>query len=617
MRRYQCARFAVCVLLLLVSFTVGCGIQKQPAAGQIGVVPVENPPSQARGANSPQVTIEVQLRGHAAAEIELLVAIPLEQALHGASRLERVQSISYDGVALIHCTFAAAADVDRCRAQVAERLAQVQAALPEGAQPLLRPPVRTDSEYMLVALQSAQYTAAELHTLANRLLRRRLLTAPGVIAVDVSGEAPRCEVVTEPDRLRKHNLTPIEVATAVSEAQLASQALSMDDLGNAPVAFRDGVPVLVKDVAQVRIEAAAPDTARISGPGAVQAGPAVVASIVAAAESLEGIQRVIEACRQEMPAAVVVSHYRFSVDDPRFVLRAPQGTSPEQAADAITTLAGALGAVPGVRVACIQRRQAIAAASMPPEWSIDVALDRSIRRSRADVIQQIRAAGAELPGMRLTLAPGSTRYVGKHGGVPFNEGDVQVCIFGDELQPAFRMAEEIRSRLAEIPGVVDINVASEGLRPRMNVSIRRDAATVYGLKARDVADTIQLLAHGRPAGKIQEGGNDIQVVVLFESGDVNDKPEQFATKLDAVIVAGATGATVALSQLVDVEQVASPVAIERENHRRVVRVTCNIDGRDAATAAPEIRAAIAPLEERYGAAGGNRIEVYPRSAGSE
>jgi len=159
---------------------------------------------------------------------------------------------------------------------VNEKLQNVQNILPEDADtPVLAPITSIMGEIMLVGLTAETTTAMDLRTMADFDLRRRLMAVPGVAQVLVyGGEVKQYQVVVDPYRLSALNVTLAEVVEAVSESNVnASGGLliqhgqemlirglgrihNLQDLEQTVVTVREGVPLRLRDVANIQIGAA-------------------------------------------------------------------------------------------------------------------------------------------------------------------------------------------------------------------------------------------------------------------------------------------------------------------------------------------------------------------------
>src|SRR5437899_370540 len=220
---------------------------------------------------APTVTILTESHGMAPEEVEALVSLPIEAAMNGTAGVFRVRSNSAVGISIVFVEFNLSTDIYRARQLVTEKLGQVR--LPTGVRPpVLGPISSTMGEIMLISMTSTTTSAMELRSLADWVIRPRLLGVPGVAQVMIiGGDTKQYQVLVDPAKLRDYGLTLKEVRDAVGGANVNAsggfmerpdleyfvrargRVNTLDDLANSVVAVRNTTPILVKNVADVRI----------------------------------------------------------------------------------------------------------------------------------------------------------------------------------------------------------------------------------------------------------------------------------------------------------------------------------------------------------------------------
>ncbi len=222
--------------------------------------------------NRPTVTIFTEAEGLAPEEVEALVTLPIETVMNGAPGVNRVRSFSTIGLSLTFVEFDWGTDIYRDRQLVSEKLQTAAGTLPQGVTPVMGPISSIMGEIMLIGMTGTETSPMDLRTLADWTVRRRLLTIPGIAQVTViGGEAKQIQVLISPDRLKDFNVSLDEVAEAVGRANVnttggflfrggqevlirnVGRTTSPEDIADAVVAHRNGAPVLVRHVADVRI----------------------------------------------------------------------------------------------------------------------------------------------------------------------------------------------------------------------------------------------------------------------------------------------------------------------------------------------------------------------------
>ena len=284
---------------------------------------------------APTVTILVEARGMVPTEMESLVTFPIESAINGAPGVRRVRSATAVGVAVIWVEFDWGQDIHRARQTVNEKLSLVSASLPPGVdQPFLAPISSIMGEILFITLESGRHSAMEIRTVADTILRRRILAVPGVAqVVPTGGEQKQYQVLISPHLLRQYAVSLDEVENALRHGsqnssagfrvaggqeyliQGVGRASTPEDIGQIAVTSREGRPILVRDVAQVRI-----GPALKRGEGSHNAEPAVVLGIQKqpGANTLELTRRLdatLDEIQKSLPPGMVIDKQVFRQAD--------------------------------------------------------------------------------------------------------------------------------------------------------------------------------------------------------------------------------------------------------------------------------------------------------------
>ncbi|KOP26764.1 cation transporter [Hapalosiphon sp. MRB220] len=224
----------------------------------------------------PQVEIQTEAPGLAPEEVESLITLPIESAVNGTPGVETVRSSSAVGISVVKVIFKWGTNVYQARQLVTERLQQAVQKLPEGVEnPQISPissPIGTVLQY---ALTSETTPMMEVRRLVDRDITNRLLAVPGVSQVIAyGGDVRQYQVLVEPAKLKAFNVTLEEVTAAARGANVnaaggflinpdqeivirgVGRINSIEQLGNSAITARNGTPILLKDVADVRIGAA-------------------------------------------------------------------------------------------------------------------------------------------------------------------------------------------------------------------------------------------------------------------------------------------------------------------------------------------------------------------------
>ncbi len=225
---------------------------------------------------APAVTIVTEAPGMAPVEVEKLITFPIETMLNGASGVRRVRSSTGVGLSVVTVEFDWGTDIYRARQVVAEKLQSVRDNLPpEATPPVLAPITSIMGEIMFIALESDRHDSIELKTLAEWVIRRRLLAIQGVAQVITNGgDTKQFQIVVQPSRLVAYKLTLEQVMQAMRRTNLNTSAgfyrqggqeylivgigriKNIADINDTIVVRHGTQPVLIKDIARVEIGAA-------------------------------------------------------------------------------------------------------------------------------------------------------------------------------------------------------------------------------------------------------------------------------------------------------------------------------------------------------------------------
>ncbi|OYZ15058.1 MAG: CusA/CzcA family heavy metal efflux RND transporter [Bdellovibrio sp. 28-41-41] len=224
--------------------------------------------------NRPTVTVLTEAHGLAPEEVETLVTLPIETILNGTPGVLRLRSSSGIGVSIVYIEFDWGTEIFRNRQLVAERLQLLEGQLPPGMQPVMGPVTSIMGEIQFVGVTSPdnKVSAMDLRILADWTLRPRLMTIPGISQVVVmGGEVKQYQIHISSEKLQKKAISLEDLKHALSEIsenttggfidinnkefliRPLGRVTSIEEIENSLVAMHFGQPVLVKDVAEVKI----------------------------------------------------------------------------------------------------------------------------------------------------------------------------------------------------------------------------------------------------------------------------------------------------------------------------------------------------------------------------
>ena len=253
--------FAIVMMLLLVLF----------GALNFSKLPVREYPD----IKPPIVSVRTVYPGASVSVLESDVTTPLEDALSGVQGLRTISSASREEVSLITLEFDLERDLDVATNDVRDRVSQVRSVLPLGIlEPHVEKAAAENTEVLWLAVSSDRHSELEMSDIADRFIKARLVMIPGVSATYLDGERRYAmRIWLDPDRLAARRLTVQDVEEAIRnqnasipagriESNQVEFSVSLKGTLHTPkqfesliVAYREGYPVRLEDVAQVELGA--------------------------------------------------------------------------------------------------------------------------------------------------------------------------------------------------------------------------------------------------------------------------------------------------------------------------------------------------------------------------
>jgi CzcA family heavy metal efflux pump len=176
--------------------------------------------------------------------------------------------------------------------------------------------------------------------------------------------------------------------------------------------------------------------------------------------------------------------------------------------------------------------------------------------------------------------------------------DIEVKVFGEDLDALEKIGLKLRDRLAAMPGLTAVESSYQETSPEVRVELDRRRAADLGLDVGEVGRTVRTAVGGSVPTKLTEADREIDIRVRFARSAV-----QTAADLAAVPLFPRSGAPLRLRDVATVREGIAPREIERENQNRLVRVTASVLPErwsvGEATAAVRSDLAAHPLPEGY------------------
>lgn len=228
-----------------------------------------------------QVQINTQTPGYSPLETEQRVTYPIETVMAGLPNLEQTRSLSRYGLSQVTVIFKDGTDIYFARQLVNERIQEARDKLPGGITPALGPISTGLGEIYLWTVETkdgakkpdgSPYTATDLREIQDWIIKPQLRNVPGVTEINsIGGFAKEYQIAPIPERLASLGVTMQDVVTALDRnngnvgagyiekrgeqylIRAPGQVTSLEDIGDVILRSANGVPVRIRDVAEVGI----------------------------------------------------------------------------------------------------------------------------------------------------------------------------------------------------------------------------------------------------------------------------------------------------------------------------------------------------------------------------
>ncbi len=196
----------------------------------------------------------------------------------------------------------------------------------------------------------------------------------------------------------------------------------------------------------------------------------------------------------------------------------------------------------------------------------------------------------------LATLPGNNSEFSQPIELRFNElisgvrSDVGVKLFGDDMEILNREANKISQKINSISGATAVNVEQTSGLPLLNVEVDKSRAAQYGLSVRAIQDLVATSVGGQNVGTILQGDKRFDFVIRLDESQRS--PEQLAL----LPIQLPNGGLVQLQDVARVENILGINQVSRENGKRRVVITANVEGRDLGSFVTELQSTLSKQE---------------------
>ena len=201
-------------------------------------------------------------------------------------------------------------------------------------------------------------------------------------------------------------------------------------------------------------------------------------------------------------------------------------------------------------------------------------------RTRGEVARELRTKLAQIPGANIEIGqPISHRIDAMLSGT---EAQIAIKVFGDDLNRLFAIGKQIKQAAQQVEGVVDVNIEQQIERPELAIRPRRELMASYGVTPASLRTAIETAMTGTEVSQVYEDGIPYDVTVVLDPAARN------SLKAVQDILIDTNRGKVPLSTVAEVVSSTGPNTINRENVKRRIVISANVEERDLRSTVNEI-----------------------------
>ncbi|MCH5215725.1 MAG: efflux RND transporter permease subunit [Muribaculaceae bacterium] len=224
-------------------------------------------------------------------------------------------------------------------------------------------------------------------------------------------------------------------------------------------------------------------------------------------------------------------------------------------------------------------------------------------RSRSKIMEELRDKLTDIPGTNIEIGqPISHRIDAMLSGT---ESQIAVKIFGDDLITLYNLGTQIQSVMQNVPGVIDINVEQQVMRPELKITPKRELMARYGVTMSDFREFLEVAFAGKEVSHAYDDGFPVPIVVQIANSETSRIEDIKNLSIDS------SYGKIPLHNIADIRTDLGPNSINRENVSRRIVVSANVSDGNLVGTVNAIKNAIAEnvkLPDGYNIAYGGQFE---------
>lgn len=199
------------------------------------------------------------------------------------------------------------------------------------------------------------------------------------------------------------------------------------------------------------------------------------------------------------------------------------------------------------------------------------------KKSQSELASQVRKWGdSSISGTDFTV---SESQIGTGSTNP-----ISIQVLGNDPETLNEMSSKVKDLIKNVPGLIDISDSTKNSQNELEIQVDKIAASEYGISTSDISSVLRTAIQGSSAGVYRTNGNDYDITLKFENGDIKTPSDISSLKIETQ-----SGQTVPLSEVTKIVKSDSPQSMSRQDRQDVVEISANIQGRSLGAVTKDIQ----------------------------
>lgn len=247
----------------------------------------------------------------------------------------------------------------------------------------------------------------------------------------------------------------------------------------------------------------------------------------------------------------------------------PDGSLIEDTKDTLTKVLSKIEDIPEIEMTSASIQDSNAASV-----TVDLVAKQERTRSTDEVCDEIEKLMENIAGAEISVASSSAAMGAMAGG-----SNISLNIKADDSDTLRTVSEELVTLISQIKGATNVESSLNDSLTEANIIVNRAKAAKYGVSTSDIANTIYMSLTGTTATQYKTDGTEIDVVIKYD-----DERTNYIKDLENLTLTTGTGARIPVTEVAEIVMGESAVSINRENQRKYITITGNIENVDTSVA---------------------------------